>query len=92
MQIMGLNDETTISCNFEFFEKYLRNAMQMMNNRVYLLIDYENANRNLEKAKTGSKKQSVSSIFSMWFLFINDHVKSIYQFSFRISLISFKLF
>ena len=65
---MSLNDETTVSCNFEFFEKYLRNAKDMMNNRVCLLIDYENANRNLEKAKTGSKRQAVSAIFGLFAL------------------------
>lgn len=74
---MSLNDETTVSCNFEFFEKYLRNAKDMMNNRVCLLIDYENANRNLEKAKTGSKRQAVSalsgSIFIRFWRVCNTH-------------------
>lgn len=68
MQIMSLNDETTISSNFEYWEKYLRNAKEMMNNRVNLLIDYENANRNLEKTlnKSGSKRQAVSRPFVLF--------------------------
>lgn len=69
---MSSNDDSTISCNFEFWEKYLRNAKDMMNNRVCLLIDYENANRNLEKAKTGSKRQAVSVFIFYLFLFWRD--------------------
>ena len=78
MQIMSLNDETTISCNFEFFEKYLRNAKEMMNNRVCLLIDYETANRNLEKAKTGSKRQTVSYFCIVFRVIVSGNLKPIY--------------
>lgn len=61
MQTMVYNDRSTMYKHLDFWFKYLINEREMLFSRTCLLIDYENANRSLDRAKP-NKRQSVSEL------------------------------
>lgn len=59
LEVMNYNDEGTLSCCLDLWSRYLDAEREMLQRRTCLLIEYESANRNLDKAK-GSKREEVS--------------------------------
>ena len=49
-------------CIWDLYQQYLVNEQQMLNRRTALLVNYENANRNWDKAKA-HKKDEVKKSF-----------------------------
>jgi len=45
-------------CIWDLYQQYLQNEQAMLNGRSALLINYENANRNLDKAKAHKKDEA----------------------------------
>ncbi|RWS26180.1 Sorting nexin-32-like protein [Leptotrombidium deliense] len=56
VEIINLNDEASLGCCLELWSRYVDVERDMLNRRTSLLIDYENANRNLDKAKPNKKE------------------------------------
>ena len=56
---MNYNDEATLACCLDLWSRYLDAEREMLQRRTCLLIEYESANRNLDKAK-GSRREEVS--------------------------------
>ena len=59
LQVMNLNDEATLSSCLDLWSRYLDAEREMLQRRTCLLIEYESANRSLDKGK-GSKREEVS--------------------------------
>ncbi|KAI1296856.1 Sorting nexin-5 [Halotydeus destructor] len=59
IEAMAQNDEITLGSSLEFWSRMLEAEQEMLHRRTCLLVDYENANRSLDKAKP-HKKESIS--------------------------------
>ena len=53
---MNCNEEAIIGCVFEFWTSYLEAERDMLYRRTCLLMEYENANRHLDRAARTQKK------------------------------------
>ncbi|RWS11649.1 Sorting nexin-32-like protein [Dinothrombium tinctorium] len=60
LEIINFNDEASLGACLELWSKYVEVEKEMLNKRTLLMIEYENANRNLDKAKI-SRKELVSA-------------------------------
>ena len=62
---MNYNDRSTLYKHLDFWYKYSVNEREMLFSRTCLLIEYENANRILDRAKPN--KRQVVSFFRTFF-------------------------
>ena len=53
-------------CIWDLYQQYLVNEQQMLNRRTALLVNYENANRNWDKAKAHKKDEVKSPSSFFW--------------------------
>ena len=60
---MNYNDESSLVSCLDLWSRFLESEKDMLHRRICLLMDYEAANRLLEKSR-GSKREEVSYISS----------------------------
>lgn len=60
---MNYNDEASLVSCLDLWSRFLDSERDMLHRRICLLMEYEAANRNLEKSR-GNKREEVSSVFS----------------------------
>lgn len=58
LEVISHNDETTLGNTLYFWHRYYESYKEMLFKRTCLMIDYENANRMLDKAKANKKKET----------------------------------
>jgi sorting nexin-5/6/32 len=58
LEVISHNDTTTLGNTLYFWHRYHESHKEMLFKRTCLMIDYENANKTLDKAKNSKKKEA----------------------------------
>jgi hypothetical protein len=58
-EVTAFNDEATLGLCLDWYSRSVESLNAMLTRRSALMVDYENANKNLDRAKP-NKKEAVS--------------------------------
>ena len=82
---MNYNDEASLACCMDLWSRYLDAEREMLQRRTCLLIEYESANRNLDKAK-GNRREEVSLHLPLILLLLSMRAPISYVYCFTSTL------
>ncbi|KAF8769938.1 Sorting nexin-32 like protein [Argiope bruennichi] len=58
LQVLSYNDENTLGAYLSLYASYIDSEKEMLSQRTHLLVEYENANKALDKAKPHKKQMA----------------------------------
>lgn len=61
LEIETLNDENTLGFHLDLYAKYIEAEKEMLYRRTCLMVEYENANKMMDKAKTNKRDMAEKS-------------------------------
>ncbi|XP_035216499.1 sorting nexin-32-like isoform X3 [Stegodyphus dumicola] len=64
LQVLSYNDENTLGAYLDLYTRYIESEKEMLLQRTCLLVEYENANKALDKAKPQKKAAAEEAKFA----------------------------